>query len=456
MKKLRLLLVAVLILLPFGVHYCYHWLTDLPREVAIATGPEHGRYHGLAESLARELENRHNIDVRLVPTSGTFANLRLLRTRQVDLALYQSGSPYDDQPDENAPRIQAVAALYPEVVHLLVARDFELTAPGDLAGKRVAIGPPDSGDRATSDRLLRHFGLGLKDVDGAPLNYAEIEQAFRDGELDAAFLTLGVNAPILPRITASDACRLAAIPFAAALVRRTPSMSSYTLPAGMYQANGRFAPPQQVETVALRAQLITRDDTHAGLIAAATRILLSEDFQKANQLVDLFENGKQFATSRPDFPLHAGAIRVYDPELHPIVNSDFVEATEGTRSFVVSLLIAGYLAFRWFRQRQERKQEHRLDRYMTALLDIERRQMELDQQAGANDIERLQTLLDEITTLRQQALGEFTAHDMNEDRSVECFVHMCHSLSDKVNAKMTRQRFERQIERLLKKADTSG
>ena len=452
MSKLRILLVALLILLPFGLHFLYHSLTDLPPVVSIATGPQQGRYQAFGESLAAEMKARLGTDVQLVSTSGSFENLRLLRDGRVEFALYQSGSPNDGRPGNlsHAAKVQSVAALYPEVVHYLVARDLELTDLSDLAGKRVGVGPGESGDRVTSERLLQHFGLSTKDIQPKALNYVQLEQAFRDGELDAAFLTAGIGAPILQQIVGSDSCRITPIPFAEALARRSVSMTTYEIPAGIYRSERWFAPDSDVKTVALRSQLLTRDDVQAGLVSEVTRIVLAEDFQKTSELVELFEQGKAFANANLDFPVHPGADRVYDPDLHPFVNPDFVDATEGTRSFVVSLLIAGYLAFRWFKTRRERGQEHQLDAYMQKLLDIERRQMELDQDLGSDDIEMLQVLLDEITELRQQALSDFTAHDMNEDRAVECFVHMCHSLSDKVNAKMTRQRFERQIERLIR------
>ena len=77
------------------------------------------------------------------------------------------------------------------------------------------------------------------------------------------------------------------------------------------------------------------------------------------------------------------------------------------------------------------------------MLDIERRQLGLDEDESGKDIEKLQRLLDEVTQLRQEALGEFNAHSMNEDPSVACFVQMCHALSDKINAKLTRQRTDR-------------
>ncbi|MCP4776275.1 MAG: hypothetical protein GY880_18770, partial [Planctomycetaceae bacterium] len=115
------------------------------------------------------------------------------------------------------------------------------------------------------------------------------------------------------------------------------------------------------------------------------------------------------------------------------------------RSFFFSLLVAGWLLARWLRDRRLKQDEHELDRFVRLVLEIERRQLGLDEDELGNDVEKLQILLDEVTQLRQEALGEFNAHSMNEDPSVACFVQMCHALSNKINAKLTRQRTDRQM-----------
>ncbi|MFH1919382.1 MAG: hypothetical protein ABIP48_05775 [Planctomycetota bacterium] len=48
------------------------------------------------------------------------------------------------------------------------------------------------------------------------------------------------------------------------------------------------------------------------------------------------------------------------------------------------------------------------------VLDIERRQMPLDEGGTGGDVDALQRLLDEVTTLRQEALSEFTAQPNNQ------------------------------------------
>jgi hypothetical protein len=128
---------------------------------------------------------------------------------------------------------------------------------------------------------------------------------------------------------------------------------------------------------------------------------------------------------------------VFNPELKPLLNPDFVEGTEGLRSFLVSIIAAAWLLRRWWRRRQLLQQEHRLDRYIKDLLQLERDQIGLDGNSP-DDEAALQLLLDQVTNLRQEALAEFTAHELNEDRAVDCFIEMCHALSDKVSGKLTR------------------
>ncbi|MFQ5731757.1 MAG: hypothetical protein ACE5KM_07370, partial [Planctomycetaceae bacterium] len=218
---------------------------------------------------------------------------------------------------------------------------------------------------------------------------------------------------------------------------------------------------EPVPTVALNAQLLTRTDSKTHLVQAVTETFLDERFLRHNKLLELFRDGHAFARRKPEFPMHDGAKSVYEPELRPLLNSDFVEATEGARSFVVSLLIAGFLLYRWWHKRRVRSAEHQLDRYIHAILEIERKQLELDDSpiAGSDrsldaDMARLQQLLDDSTRVRQDALSQFTAHQLNEDRATDCFLEMCHALSDKINAKLTRLRLDKGFSELAAKSDS--
>jgi hypothetical protein len=94
------------------------------------------------------------------------------------------------------------------------------------------------------------------------------------------------------------------------------------------------------------------------------------------------------------------------------------------------------------------------------LLDIENDQMKLDEGGASEDeILKLEDFLDEVTKLRQEALSSFSANDFNHDSGFECFILMSNSLTEKINAKLTRQRLCKQIstvgDRIVSKGNLS-
>lgn len=477
-RVLRILAVAGLVLLPFVVHGVYLWMTALPGTVRIGSGAVGGEYRHLSESLSEAIEDELGIRVELVETAGSLENLDLLAAGRIDIALYQPRtlevireslqSPArlaeDDAtiagPDAATTRRQFpgrdvlqqvafVANLYSQPAHFLVRRDANINMPSDLRNRAVCLGLESSGDLAMSLVLLRHLGLKRSEIDERRLSYPAMITAFENGSLDAAFVTMGINAPFFEQLFAAGNCELREIPYASALTLTEGYLTPDTIPAGLYRTIEPVEPATDIRTVSLRAQLLTRAELPDRLISQITSIVTGQEFIKRNRLTSLFEEGVDYARARPEYDIHPGARAIYEPELRPILNSDFVEATEGLRSFIVSVLIAAYLLYRWLRDRRERQSEHELDRFIRKLLEIERRQMDLDEVgAKESDIKRLQKLLDDVSLLRQEALKQFSAHQLKEDRATDCFLEMCHSLSDKINAKLTRQRLERALSRL--------
>ena len=76
---------------------------------------------------------------------------------------------------------------------------------------------------------------------------------------------------------------------------------------------------------------------------------------------------------------------------------------------------------------------------MDSLIEIERQQMS-SLHPDVNNEESLKKLLAKVTFLRQEALHKFSAHEFSGDRAADCFIQMCHSLSNKIIAKISRQR----------------
>ncbi len=454
-------LLLVVVLVPLLVRQAYSRWGGTPDRIVIATGRKAGRYHSIGKGLAREIEARRGIQVTILETSGSLENLRLLRDGKVHFALYQPSThelirEYDSSVGAGAlpeptslDDIRFITNLYSQPAHFVVRSAADVGGIPDLRGRPVSVGLKTSGDYAMSLLLLDHFGVKPQELDIKHWGYEQVLRGFREGTLDAAFITVGVQSPIYRDLCESGKCDFRSIPYAGALPLHNVAISEFTIPAGLYRTQPTAKPAQDVKTVALRAQLLTRRELNKQLIMDITEMVAARDFSKRNKLTELSQHGEEFARSKPEFKMHRGALDYYDPDLHPILNSEFVEATEGMRSFVVSILIAGYLAYRWIRRRTVLRKEHRLDRYIRALLEIEKRQLDLDSEDRTGDINRLQDMLDEVTMLRQDALREFSAHEISEDRATDCFVEMCHALSNKINAKLSRQRLDSRLVELV-------
>ena len=202
--------------------------------------------------------------------------------------------------------------------------------------------------------------------------------------------------------------------------------------------------------MATGAHLITSSELEGGLVERVTEEVLSSTFQRENKLQELFEQGKSFANSKPFFPVHEGARWVYEPESRTLLDPDIVDMWENMRSFIVSFLAAGFFGYQWFRKRQERLKENKIDEYVRRVISIERQQMSLDAGGGIEDLDKLQSLQDQLTELRQECFKDFSGHNLQNEPGTDCFLELCASLSAKLNSKMTRLRLSGEIQRLAK------
>jgi len=459
-------LAALLILLPIIGYLGYVWWSGLPSRISIATGPHDGLYQPLTENLAKQISDQLRVKVDPHKTSGSLENLRKLSDGEVEFALYQpdtleilaahdpklladqgwTESP-DGKPRRDTNSVNFVANLYSQPAHLIVRRGLGIEQPSDFRGRKISLGLKSSGDHAMGLLLLGHFGLDPQrnNITVMNLDYEQVRNGFEDGSLDAVIITVGIQADIIQELFSSGKCELLSIPDVDALAMKYPALSPYTIPAGLYRTGPDAAEPgQDVRTVAYGAQLLTRSGVDAGLVREVTRIVMDENFLTGNGLKEVLED-PGFARKLPHFTMHPGAKSFYDPGF----DMRQLESWEAVYSLVASAIIASFFGIRWVSNARSKSREHRLDQYLRRLLEIEKRQVALGIDRHGNDVEILQRLLDEVTHLRQDALGDFSAHEVNEDRAIDSFIHMCHALSNKINAKISRERLREDMSDLI-------
>lgn len=433
--------ILLLVATPVIGYWVYQQWTAAPQIITIASGSEGGAYFEVATRLANDLRQQRQIEVRVLKTSGSIENIQRLVEGKVDFALYQPSAMESFQDDKAqslvTSEVSTVANLYLQVVHLVVHSKSGISLPEQLRGKTVSVGLPRSGDHAMAKLIFREYGISMDEVNKLHLDYGELPAKFREGKLDAAILCVGTNAPILNRLFADPDIRVVGIPHADSMVLKNLSLFPSKIPPGLYRADPD-RPASSISTISTGAQLLTRKSMHQGLVSDVTLLATNPDFARSNGFSDLFAEGRDFAKRRPEFPIHPGATAVYSP------NFDIgqFEGWEALYSLLASGVIGAVIAMQWIRKMRIQSQEHRLDHYIHQLLGIERKQLDLDEEDSTDGRVELQRLLDEVTFLRQEALKEFTAHELNEDPAAECFIGMCADLSAKINAKISRQRLD--------------
>ena len=464
-KWVTLLLVGILICFP--LYQLIISLVGMNRTIIIAGGPEGGLYHPIALSLKNAI-GRSGKTVKVRPTDGTLENLKLIAKGDVDFALVQPGAyegllRYEPRLlQENSKKIDVqlldqvsfVANLYSQPLHIVVREDSGIRSLKDLNGKRINLGSKLSGDYPMSRLLLESLDIKLSELH-SNLTYPKIIEAFKKDELDASIITVGMQAGIFRDLAELGKIRFLSISNNDALATKHLQLMPYQVPRGVYKfEEGDSVPDSPISTVATGAHLVTRADMDSSIVERVTEEVLQTSFLKENKLQELFNQGKSYAQLKPFFQIHEGARWVYEPETRTFFDPDIVEMWENLRSFIVSVFVALFFGYNWFRKRRERFKDNKIDDYVHRVLEIERQQMHLEVGGGIDDLPKLQDLENKLTELREECFRDFSGHDLQDEPGTDCFLELCASLSEKLNAKMSRFRLSGEIQRLTEAVQT--
>ncbi len=171
----------------------YHFVQPAPpRHIVMATGNKDGVYYYYGR-IYRDLMARQGIDVALIETAGSIANIDLLNRGEADVAFVQGGTRSDDG---DTP-LRALASLYFEPIWVFVRKDLPAARLIDLRGRRVAVDVEGSGTRVMALQLLADVGVGDGNLESSPLGRTDAAAELRAGRLDAAFFIGPANSPLV-------------------------------------------------------------------------------------------------------------------------------------------------------------------------------------------------------------------------------------------------------------------
>lgn len=283
--------------------------------LSIATGGTSGTYYPIGGAIAKVLnENIENLNASAQSTGASVTNTRLIYNQEVELAILQNdianyaikGERQFEGNQVN--NMQGIAALYPEVIQIIVRDDTNIKSIADLKGKSVAVGAPGSGAEANASQILSLFGLDYEDIDEDYLSFGEAASRLKDRQIDAAFLTAGIPTAAVMDVAATQSISL--LKFSDQEIKTLneayPYLTGVTVPAGTY--NGLET---DVQTVALQAILVVDSDLSEELVYNITQAI----FENRETLIAAHARAKDItlegAKTGMTVDLHPGAQKYY-------------------------------------------------------------------------------------------------------------------------------------------------
>ncbi|MFJ1656305.1 TAXI family TRAP transporter solute-binding subunit [Streptomyces sp. NPDC088337] len=285
--------------------------------ITFSTGTLRGVYQEYGVRLRTAFaKDMPDLKVRLLTSDGSQENVARVATGRSDftIAAADAVETYEVNHGPGASRLRGVARLYDDYVQLVVPRDSRIRSVTDLRGKRVSVGPPESGVRLIAERVLRTAGIDPEsDIRPMGDGIGTAPDRLRQGDLDAFFWSGGLPTDGLRRLAEQFPFRF--VPIEADLVARLHAEGGATryyratnMPESAYPSvqNGAAVP-----TIAVSNVLMTREDMDQRLTEWVTRtVIKSRDGIGAHvhsaQLVDL-----RTAIYTDPLTLHEGARRYY-------------------------------------------------------------------------------------------------------------------------------------------------
>lgn len=283
-------------------------------KLTMGTGGTSGTYYGYGGVLGQYIKNHAGIDVTVVSTDGSKANIQgiqagdyQLGTVQSDVMAYAWEGTRSFEEGGKVDAFRVVAGLYAEALQL-VTMDPEIKSVADLAGKSVSIGAPGSGVYFNAIDVLNAAGLTEEDIQAQYQSFADSADALKDGKIDAAFIVAGAPTPAITELCTTNDAYLVPIDgeVAEKLMADCPFYTLYDVPAGTYAGQ-----EEDVTTVTVKATLIvsasaSEEDVY-NLTAAIFDNIEGITAENAKGAELSIEN----ATSGMTAPFHAGAAKYF-------------------------------------------------------------------------------------------------------------------------------------------------
>ena len=224
------------------------------KKVIFAGGFKGGTYYKIAESIDSVPGSS-----TVIPTNGSLDNILLLSGKKADYSLTQLDmlQNYSIGEPEVKEKVKMLLPLYGEEVHLIARK--EIKDLKSLAGKKISIGPSNSGMKISSLIFLGQIGIEEGKIIMEEMETEKAIPMLLKKELDAVIVIAGQPVKLLSEIPASEKNNIHLLEFAGDLYQAVGG-TNLTYQKADIPANTYAWQDQSVKTLVVQSVLISRND----------------------------------------------------------------------------------------------------------------------------------------------------------------------------------------------------
>lgn len=290
------------------------------KQVVFGTAGERGVYYPVGGTICRMVKRKikeHGIRCTVESTGGSIYNLKAIRDKDMELGFAQSDWQYnaykgtgvfaDDGANES---LRSLFSLHSEAFTVVASKKSGIKKFDDLKGKRINIGNPGSGMRATMDDLMKIRGWNKSTFKQATeFTAGEQVRKLCEGEIDGFVFATGHPNGDIQEVTSKCDARLVSLPdeLIQQLIQEQPYYSNVLIPRGMYTGTN-----EDIHSFGVKATVVTSKDVDDEVIYQIVKAVLDDfdNFKTTHPILSTLDKNKMM-TDGLTAPLHDGAARYF-------------------------------------------------------------------------------------------------------------------------------------------------
>ena len=318
MKKMLALILAVLMM--FSLVACGDTAKDDENDgkltytnFVMGSGGVAGSWYPIAGALCTAM-SYDGASVSVQTSAGSVENVRLIMSGEREFGLcagsvaYYAHAGEGDYKGEDGSMLRALACFSPIEMQVVVRKDSGINGFSDLKGKAMGIGPAGSADQGSLGELLSALDITFDDMTTQALPLADQVTAFKDRQLDAAYVYTSAPTSGIMDIASQADIKMLSLTDAEldAFIEKYPFYTKRVVPAEKYS----FL-EEDVQTAGGMTLLICTEDVPDEIVYQMLKNLFAniEGVQASHVSMNAFN--LEEAASGMTIPIHPGAEKFY-------------------------------------------------------------------------------------------------------------------------------------------------